>query len=310
MRRATAATLHVDDARAAARSSPSRRVLLVATASQRSGRLFEAKRAPRNADGDGQSRSSGTARPPTVIPTFRVCGSAFGPGGANSGLRRAAIAGRRAARRDVLELRRRLRGGLPYTPLAALLRDERMADNQKNNPDALCLPMGLMQLHLHPQPRKIVQTPGLIVMMYEGNEGLRQIFTGRPAAADARRESAAVVVRLFGRALGRRHARRRDRRLPRRRLARRARQPAHGPRQDDGALPPTEFRHAADRRNHRRSNGLHASPSRVRVNQRLFPDAELIEFICNENEKSIRHYDPRQKSQAAFRFPSYHVSNR
>jgi hypothetical protein len=28
------------------------------------------------------------------------------------------------------------------------------------------------------------------------------------------------------------------------------------------------------------------------VNQKLFPDAELIEFICNENEKSIRHYDP------------------
>src|SRR5947199_7867813 len=36
--------------------------------------------------------------------------------------------------------------------------------------------MGLMQLHNHPQPRKIVQTPGLIVIMYEGNAGLRQIF--------------------------------------------------------------------------------------------------------------------------------------
>ena len=71
----------------------------------------------------------------------------------------------------------------PSRPLAAMLRDERMADNQKNNPDALCLPMGLMQLHLHPQPRKIVQTPGLIVIMYEGNEGLRQIFIGRPAVA-------------------------------------------------------------------------------------------------------------------------------
>ena len=33
-------------------------------------------------------------------------------------------------------------------------------------------------------------------------------------------------------------------------------------------------------------------PFTLRVNQRLFPDAELIEFICNENEKSIRHYDP------------------
>ena len=90
----------------------------------------------------------------------------------------------------------------PTRPLAAMLRDERMADNQKNNPDALCLPMGLMQLHLHPQPRKIVQTPGLILIMYEGNEGLRQIFTdGRPLP-DAGRRPAAVVVRLFGRAAG------------------------------------------------------------------------------------------------------------
>ena len=51
-----------------------------------------------------------------------------------------------------------------------------MADNQKDNPDANCLPMGFMQLHGHPQPRKIVQTPELIVIMYEGNQGLRQIF--------------------------------------------------------------------------------------------------------------------------------------
>jgi hypothetical protein len=33
-------------------------------------------------------------------------------------------------------------------------------------------------------------------------------------------------------------------------------------------------------------------PLTVRVNQRLVPDAELIEFICNENEKSVRYYDP------------------
>ena len=56
-----------------------------------------------------------------------------------------------------------------------------MADNQKDNPDAHCLPMGFMQLHRHPQPRKIIQTPELIVIMYEGNQGLRQIFMdGRP----------------------------------------------------------------------------------------------------------------------------------
>ena len=70
---------------------------------------------------------------------------------------------------------------LPFQPWAAELRKTRMADNQKDNPDAHCLPIGFMQLHTHPQPRKIVQTPSLILMMWEANYGLRQIFLdGRP----------------------------------------------------------------------------------------------------------------------------------
>src|SRR5262249_17527645 len=68
-------------------------------------------------------------------------------------------------------------GGLPLQPWAADLKKSRMADNNKDNPDAHCLPMGNMQLHTHPQPRKIIQTPDLIVVLYEGNSGIRQIFT-------------------------------------------------------------------------------------------------------------------------------------
>ncbi len=72
-------------------------------------------------------------------------------------------------------------GGLPFTPWALTLRKSRAADNNKDNPDAHCLPLGLMQLHLHPQPRKIIQTPKLIAIVYEANSGLRQIFMdGRP----------------------------------------------------------------------------------------------------------------------------------
>jgi hypothetical protein len=51
-----------------------------------------------------------------------------------------------------------------------------MAEFSKDNPDAHCLPMGNMQFNTHPQPRKIVQTPELIVILYEGNAGIRQIF--------------------------------------------------------------------------------------------------------------------------------------
>jgi hypothetical protein len=172
-----------------------------------------------------------------------------------------------------------------------LLRDERMANNQKNNPDALCLPMGLMQLHLHPQPRKIVQTPGLIVIMYEGNEGLRQIFTdGRslpPLDEDlqpwwygysaGRWEGDTLVVET------------------------------HGFRDDvwlDVLGSPLTSRGTMTERYRRSSYGAlqidvtiddpsaYTRPFTVRVNQRLMPDTELIEFICNENEKSIQFYDP------------------
>ena len=76
--------------------------------------------------------------------------------------------------------------GLPFTPWAAELHRQRVADNSKDNPDAHCLPMGIMQFHNHGQPRKMIQTPQVIVILYEANAGIRQIFTdGRPLPKDA-----------------------------------------------------------------------------------------------------------------------------
>src|SRR5690606_25575867 len=66
--------------------------------------------------------------------------------------------------------------GLPLTPSAAALLEERRAGNGKDNPEAHCLPMGIMQFHTQGAPRKIVQTPGLIVILYEASMGIRQIF--------------------------------------------------------------------------------------------------------------------------------------
>ncbi|HVY67104.1 MAG TPA: hypothetical protein VHH11_20005 [Gammaproteobacteria bacterium] len=183
-----------------------------------------------------------------------------------------------------------IRGGLPYQPLAAALRAERMANNQKNNPDAHCLPMGLMQLHLHPQPRKMVQTPGLIVIMYEGNQGLRQIFLdGRPLPkldedlqpwwygySTGHWEGDTLVVETVGfrddvwldvqgsPLTGRGKMTERFKRLD------------YGHLQIDVTIEdPSAYTH----------------PFTVRVNQKLAPDTQLIEFICNENEKSVRLYD-------------------
>jgi hypothetical protein len=66
--------------------------------------------------------------------------------------------------------------GLPMRPESAELVKKRMADNSKDNPDAHCLPMGFMQFHTHPQPRKIIQTPEVLIIIYEANSGLRQVF--------------------------------------------------------------------------------------------------------------------------------------
>ena len=66
---------------------------------------------------------------------------------------------------------------LPLQPWAAQLKAARKEQNSKDNPDAHCLPMGLIQFHMHPQPRKLVQTPDVLVTLYEGNAGIRQIFT-------------------------------------------------------------------------------------------------------------------------------------
>lgn len=57
----------------------------------------------------------------------------------------------------------------PYQPWAADLVKKRMADNSKDNPDAHCLPMGITQLNAHLYPRKIVQTPTEVLLIYEAS---------------------------------------------------------------------------------------------------------------------------------------------
>jgi hypothetical protein len=69
-----------------------------------------------------------------------------------------------------------MKDGAPLQPWATELLAKRKSDHSKDNPDAHCLPMGLMQFHLHPQPRKIIQTPKELVIIYEANYGLRQIY--------------------------------------------------------------------------------------------------------------------------------------
>ena len=88
-------------------------------------------------------------------------------------------------------------GGLPYRPWAADLQKMRAAEGGLNDPDGLCLPQGLLQYHVDPQPLKIVQTPTQILIIYESNYGLRTIYMdGRSLPPLGRRSRSGTATRL------------------------------------------------------------------------------------------------------------------
>jgi hypothetical protein len=173
--------------------------------------------------------------------------------------------------------------GLPFTPWAAELKKQRMSVQQKDNPDALCLPMGFMQFHTHGQPRKVIQTTGLIAIIYEANYGLRYIFTdGRalPPQGDPQ-------PWWYGYSVGRWEG---DTLVVETNNLR-----------DDGWLDvrgsPFTDQAKITERFRRVSFGkleiditiddpkAYTKPFTVRVNQQISVDNELIEFICNENQQ-------------------------
>jgi hypothetical protein len=178
---------------------------------------------------------------------------------------------------------------LPLQPWAAELKKKRMADNSKDNPDVWCLPIGLMQYHNHPQPRQIVQTKNLTLITYESNYGLRYIYTdGRPAPNNDPTpwwfgysrgwwEGDTLVVETTNF--------RGDERAgwldvngspytDALKMTERFRRPNVGTLEIDITIDDSR---------------AYTKPFTVRVNQRLMVDSEMIEFICNENEKSTDH---------------------
>jgi len=176
-------------------------------------------------------------------------------------------------------------GGAPYQPWAAELVKKRQADNSKDNPDAHCLPMGVMQMTSHPYPKKIIQTPSEVILIYEGSgTTVREVFLdGRTPAKDAepwwngystgRWDGDTLVVETVGF-------------------------------MDDGWLdvrgsPLTSAGKLTER--FRRPNygslvievtvddpKAYTKPFTATVNNRLLPDTQLIEFVCID--KSAQHY--------------------
>ena len=178
-------------------------------------------------------------------------------------------------------------GGLPFQPWARELKNKRMAENARTTPTRTACRWATCSCTCIREPRKIIQTPKLIVILYEGNGGVRQIFTdGRPLPADdaqpwwfgystGKWEGDTLVVETSGF---------RD-----------------GGWLDVNGSPLTDAGKMTER--FRRVNVRHARdrvtvddpkaytrPWTVKVTQRLMPDDELIEFVCQENELSSAHF--------------------
>jgi hypothetical protein len=78
-----------------------------------------------------------------------------------------------------------LKGGLPLQQWAADLKKARRAQYGKDDPGSHCMPTGIVKLHTTALLKKIIQTPGLLVILNERNVEFRQIFTdGRPLPSD------------------------------------------------------------------------------------------------------------------------------
>jgi hypothetical protein len=73
----------------------------------------------------------------------------------------------------------------PIRPEAAQIAQRHMKDSGTGNPTTQCQPGGVPFGGLLPFPNKFIQTPGVIVILQEGDGGVRQIFTdGRKHTPD------------------------------------------------------------------------------------------------------------------------------
>ena len=172
--------------------------------------------------------------------------------------------------------------GLPLTPYAADLLKTRMAGNSKDNPEAHCLPMGIMQFHTQGFPRRFVQTPDVLVILYEASSGIRQIYTdGRPLPnndpqpwfygySTGKWEGDTLVVQssnfrddgwldIVGTPM-----------TDAAKVTERFRRVSYGRMEIDITIDDSK---------------AYTAPWTVRHVQEIMPDADLIEFICEENQR-------------------------
>lgn len=178
-------------------------------------------------------------------------------------------------------------GLLPYTEAGLALRTARLARNSADHPDAHCLPIHPIQSWLHPQPRKLIQTPGVTLMIAEANDGLRQLFTdGRPLPnpsdvlpwwfgySTAKWDGDTLVVETIGFPDNSWIDEQGSPLSNQGRVTERIRRPNLGTLEVEITVNDPKF---------------YTRPWTVTAHQRLLANQELIEFVCAENNTSLQH---------------------
>src|SRR5215470_8040217 len=187
-----------------------------------------------------------------------------------------------------------MEGGLPYTAWAQDIRKKRLDLQDRDNPDANCLPMGFLQFHQQPQPRRImnVSNPKMLLIEYEANNGLRHVYLdgrklppqGEPQPwwygySVGHWEGDTLVVEtnnLRGAEDGPSDGWLDVNGSPysdQAKFTERFRRPSFDHLQIDLTLEDPK---------------AYTKPWTVRIDQRLLPDQDLIEFECNENQQFRR----------------------
>jgi hypothetical protein len=178
---------------------------------------------------------------------------------------------------------------IPFKPEAAALYKERVQTFGKDDPDARCLPSGMPRKDAITSPYKIIQQPGEIVFLYESRTTFRQVFTdGRALPVDPQPtwdgysvghwEGDTLVVETRG---------------------------MNGLTWlDSNGHPLSDAMHLTEK--FRRPDFGHmeieitiddpknyTKPWTVKENPHLLVDTDLIEYICNENEKDLKHFSSK-----------------
>lgn len=174
-------------------------------------------------------------------------------------------------------------------PQTLALLGKRLQSGLLDSPANRCLPLGISQSELTPLPYKIVQTPSLMLMVFEAETTFRQIFLdGRKPAADPNPsymgystgnwDGDTLVVDSIGfndrtwlDAIGHGHSE--DLHLTER-LRRR----------DAGHL---DISITFD------DPKMYLKPWTISFTNELITDSDVFEYVCNENEKDVVHMTKR-----------------